>query len=122
MTPGPPEPVSADEPRPVTSRTKRLAVGYLREDLSTDLGYDAFRLRLTAMAQGYTLRRVLLADSPDDTLHLLTIFLDGDASALVILELDHLSGFARIALRTVCDIISSTTVLPRLGSSATDSP
>lgn len=109
-------------PSHVSSHTHRLAVGYLREDLSTDLGFDTVRLRLSAIAHGYTLTRVMLADSPRDHLRLLTALLHDGITTLLIPELDHLPATARDALHPVCDIIAGRTVLPRLNSTATDNP
>lgn len=117
-----PHPPAPDGPSRTSSRTRRLAVGYLREDLSPDLGFETVRLRLCAIAHGYTLTRVILVDSPRDNLHLLTALLRDGVTALLIPELDHLPEATRAALRSVCDIIAGRTVLPRLDSSAADSP
>ncbi|WP_040841174.1 hypothetical protein [Nocardia brevicatena] len=110
------------EPSPLSPRTRQLAVGYLREDLSPDLGFEIVRLRLSAIAHGYILTRVMSADSPRDNLRLLVTLLHDGATALLIPELDHLPEATRAALRPACDIVAGRTFLPRLGSSATDSP
>lgn len=110
------------EPSPISSRTHRLAVGYLREDLSPDLGFEIVRLRLSAIAHGYVLTRVMSADSPRDNLRLLVALLHDGANSLLIPELDHLPEATRTALRPACDIIAGRTVLPRLEGSANGSP
>ncbi|WP_157224360.1 hypothetical protein [Nocardia paucivorans] len=109
-------------PSHVSSHTHRLAVGYLREDLSTDLGFDTVRLRLCAIAHGYILTRVMLADSPRHHPRLLTALLHDGITALLLPELDHLPETTRVALRSTCDIIAGGTVLPRLDNTASGNP
>ena len=115
---GPNGPPTGPEP---TSRTNRIAVGYLREDLSADLGFDTVRLRLSAIAHGYTLTMVVLADSPNGDPTLFRSLFEHDAIALLLLDQLHLRAETSMSLRRVCDIVAGSTVLPRLTHDATDS-
>ncbi|OQS12821.1 hypothetical protein B0T36_22940 [Nocardia donostiensis] len=108
------EPTPADAPS--SKHTTPLAIGYLHASVSTNPGFDAARLRLTALAHGYTLSRVLTATTPSH-LTLLLLAIDYDQAAAVLTpHLGHLPGNEADTVRNLCDLLAGNTPLPRINN------
>lgn len=94
--------------------TQRRAIGYLRTDVTTTPGYDTARLRLTALAHGFTLTRILTATHVSQFM-LLLIAVEFDQAAIVLTPNPrHLPGTQHVAVRHTCELRAGNRLLPRI--------
>lgn len=107
--------MTSDSPSPPRhTDINRSAIGYLRTDATTTLGYDTAHLRLTALAYGFTLTRILTATTASH-FTLLLIAIDFDEAAIVLTpSLQHLPGTQHFALRNACDLLAGNRLFPRI--------
>lgn len=90
------------------------AIGYLCTDTTRTPGYDTARLRLAALAHGFTLTRILTATHVSQFM-LLLIAVEFDQAAIVLTPNPrHLPGAQQVAVRHACNLLAGNRLLPRI--------